>query len=80
MPFRLPKDVDESKLPPLRWRRGPIVDVDSEHRMKLLSLGAEEVSRDEAAEVIEDSPKKGSKATSAADDEKATTGGKKAKE
>lgn len=52
MPFRLPEDIDESKLPPFRWRRGPVVDVDSEHRKKLHALGAEEISREDATEVV----------------------------
>lgn len=54
MPYRLPSDIPNEDLPPLRWRRGLTVDADTEYRKKLLKLGAEEVSREDAAEVIED--------------------------
>lgn len=57
MPYRLPKGFDENKLPPVRWRRGDIVDVDTEYRKALLRAGAEAVNREEAAEVIVDKKK-----------------------
>lgn len=60
--YRLPEGVDESKLPPLRWRRGLIADADSEHRKKILALGAQEISREEAAEVVVDETPRKAKA------------------
>jgi hypothetical protein len=54
MPYRMPKGFDESKLPPVRWRRGDVLDVDPEHRETVEKLGGEEVTREEAAEVITD--------------------------
>jgi hypothetical protein len=62
MPYQLLKPVDRELLPPLRWQRGLIVDADPEHVPALLALGATEVTRDDAAEVIVDKPHRGAKA------------------
>jgi hypothetical protein len=65
MPYKLLKPVTpemELALPKLRWRRGQMVDVDPEHLPDLMALTpVEEVTREEAAEVIVDKPHRGAK-------------------
>jgi hypothetical protein len=65
MPYKLLKPVTpemELALPPLRWRRGQIVDCDLEHLPALIALSpVAGVTREEAAEVIVDKPHRGAK-------------------
>jgi hypothetical protein len=63
MPYKLLKPVTpemELALPKLRWRRGQVVDVDPEYLPALEALApVEEISREDAAEVVVDVEKPG---------------------
>jgi len=58
MPYKMLTPVTpemELALPKLRWRRGQVVDVDPEYLPALMALTpVEEISREDAAEVIVD--------------------------
>lgn len=75
MPYKMLTPVTpelELALPPLRWRRGQFVDIDPEYLPALVALtGVEEVSREEAAEVITDKPLSRKAAAEKAREEKA---------